>query len=111
MSMRRIWLHIVLALATLVAAPASAQQSDLPLAADWVQQLRRDILPFWETPAALGDPVGNFPTFRCNDGWLTDPRAPCAEFLAAPDWIRGAVGRQYTRMISRQIYLYGVPFI
>ncbi|HEV2186372.1 MAG TPA: AGE family epimerase/isomerase, partial [Stellaceae bacterium] len=103
----------------LVAAmlPASTRAQDknpavagLPLAADWVQHLRRDILPFWETPAALGDPLRNFPTFRCNDGSLTDPRAPCPEFLAAPDWIHSAVGRQYTRMISRQIYLYGVAF-
>jgi mannose/cellobiose epimerase-like protein (N-acyl-D-glucosamine 2-epimerase family) len=106
---------LLLAATVLAAAPASAQQQptavdNLPLAADWVQALKRDILPFWETPAALGDPVGNFPTFRCNDGTVTNPQAPCAEFLAAPDWIRSAVGRQYVRMISRQIYLYGVAY-
>ncbi len=100
-----------------VTSPAAAQTRDnnasvagLPPAADWVQQLRRDVLPFWETPVALGDPVGNFPTFRCNDGSLTNPQAPCPEFLAAPDWIRSAVGRQYVRMISRQVYLYGVAY-
>ena len=115
MSMRRAWLRILLALAIFAAMPALAQQQkapvdNLPLAADWVQQLRRDILPFWETPVALGDPVGNFPSFRCNDGSLTNPQTPCPEFLTAPDWIRGTVGRQYTRMISRQIYLYGVAY-
>ena len=81
-----------------------------PAPADWVQSLKRDILPFWETPVALGNPVGSFPTFRCNDGSLANPQAPCAEFTAAPDWIRSTVGRQYVRMISRQIYLYGVAY-
>lgn len=101
--------------AVILSAAARAQDKNTPVAGlpapvDWVQELSRDILPFWETPVALGDPVGNFPTFRCNDGSLTNPQAPCAEFLAAPDWIRTAVGRQYTRMISRQVYLYGVAF-
>lgn len=101
--------------AVVLAAPAFAQDkavagADLPAPGEWVQELQRDILPFWETPAALGDPVGSFPTFRCNDGRVTNPQAPCAEFTAAPDWIRSAVGRQYVRMISRQIYLYGVAY-
>jgi mannose/cellobiose epimerase-like protein (N-acyl-D-glucosamine 2-epimerase family) len=103
------------ALTAIAAAAASAQQQPaavaaLPAANDWKRHLERDILPFWETPAALGDPVGSFPTFRCNDGSVADPRAPCAEFTAAPDWIRTAIGRQYVRMISRQIYLYGVAY-
>jgi mannose/cellobiose epimerase-like protein (N-acyl-D-glucosamine 2-epimerase family) len=97
------------------AASAGAQQqpappANLPAAAEWKRHLEQDILPFWRTPVALGNPVGNFPTFRCNDGSLANPQAPCTEFLSAPDWIRGAVGRQYTRMISRQIYLYGVAY-
>lgn len=117
MSVRRAIARVFLfALTAIAAAAALAQQQPaaitaaLPAADDWKRHLERDILPFWETPAALGDPVGNFPTFRCNDGSVADPRAPCAEFLAAPDWIRTAVGRQYTRMISRQIYLYGVAY-
>ena len=96
--------------ATTGAQDKTPAPAGLPAAADWIQHLRRDILPFWETPAALGNPPGNFPTFRCNDGTVTNPRAPCAEFLAAPDWIRNAVGRQYVRMVSRQIYLYGVAY-
>jgi mannose/cellobiose epimerase-like protein (N-acyl-D-glucosamine 2-epimerase family) len=111
-ALRRVFLFAAMALA---AVPASAQQKatavdNLPLAADWVQHLQRDILPFWETQVALGDPVGSFPTFRCNDGTVANPQAPCAEFLTAPDWIRSAMGRQYVRMISRQIYLYGVAY-
>jgi mannose/cellobiose epimerase-like protein (N-acyl-D-glucosamine 2-epimerase family) len=92
------------------AQETNAPTAGLPLPADWVQHLRRDILPFWETPAALGAPVGSFPTFRCNDGSVANPQAPCAEFLAAPEWIHSALGRQYVRMISRQIYLYGVAY-
>jgi mannose/cellobiose epimerase-like protein (N-acyl-D-glucosamine 2-epimerase family) len=95
--------------------PASAQQhgpavDGLPSASAWKQHLERDILPFWQSPAALGDPVGNFPTSRCNDGSVANPQALCAEFQAAPDWIRSTVGRQYVRMVSRQAYLYGVAF-
>ena len=82
----------------------------LPTSAAWLQHYQRDILPFWQTPAALGEPVGNFPTSRCNDGSVVNPAAPCPEFAAAPDWIKSTAGRQYTRMISRQIYLYGVAF-
>ncbi|HEX3862894.1 MAG TPA: AGE family epimerase/isomerase [Stellaceae bacterium] len=82
----------------------------LPQAAEWKRHFVRDILPFWETAAALGNPIGNFPTFRCNDGAVYNAQMPCAEFFAAPDWIRSAAGRQYTRMLSRQVFLYGVAF-
>ena len=52
------------ALTAIAAAAASAQQQPaavaaLPAANDWKRHLERDILPFWETPAALGDPVGS----------------------------------------------------
>jgi mannose/cellobiose epimerase-like protein (N-acyl-D-glucosamine 2-epimerase family) len=111
MSMQRVLVCILLVLLPISAfAQEQAAVDGLPAATEWKRHLERDILPFWETPAALGDPVGNFPTFRCNDGAVTTPQSPCPEFLAAPDWIRGAVGRQYVRMISRQVYLYGVAF-
>jgi mannose/cellobiose epimerase-like protein (N-acyl-D-glucosamine 2-epimerase family) len=104
-----LWLPIGLAI------PAAAQEKvtaigGLPPAAAWLQHFERDILPFWQTPSALGSPVGNFPTFRCNDGSLYDARSACAEYLTAPGWIGGALGRQYVRMMSRQVYLYGVAF-
>lgn len=91
------------------AQPAGAVAA-LPAAAAWKQHFQRDILPFWMTPAALGSPVGNFPTFRCNDGALYDPRSPCPELAGAPDWIRAALGRQYVRMMSRQVFVYGTAF-
>jgi mannose/cellobiose epimerase-like protein (N-acyl-D-glucosamine 2-epimerase family) len=116
MGIRRLLLCVLLTLLTAIPSLRSSAQgqaqiiANLPAAAEWKRHLQRDILPFWETPAALGNPVGSFPSFRCNDGSVTNPQAPCAEFLKAPDWIKSAVGRQYVRMISRQIYLYGVAF-
>jgi mannose/cellobiose epimerase-like protein (N-acyl-D-glucosamine 2-epimerase family) len=116
MSIKRVsmWLLLV-GTAMLPAAATSAQDkaaaiAGLPPAAEWQRHLQRDILPFWQTTAALGNPVGNFPTFLCNDGSLNDPKSPCAEFAIAPDWIRSTLGRQYVRMMSRQTYLYGVAF-
>jgi mannose/cellobiose epimerase-like protein (N-acyl-D-glucosamine 2-epimerase family) len=82
----------------------------LPSASAWEQHFEHDILPFWQTPAALGTPIGNFPTARCDDGSVYKPKAPCREYLGAPDWIKSAAGRQYVRMMSRQIYLYCVAF-
>src|SRR3954468_20825648 len=45
----------------------------LPGGGRWMIHLNRDLLPFWTMPEALGNPVGNFPTYRCNDGSLFDP--------------------------------------
>src|SRR6202051_2646951 len=60
-------------------AQDQAASANLPTASQWKQHLERDILPFWQTPAALGTPVGNFPTARCNDGSPVNPQSPCAE--------------------------------
>lgn len=53
-----------------------------------IKQLREDILPFWTSPEALGDPIGNFPTYRTQTG------KPDVNQL------------HYTRMQGRQIYIY-----
>jgi hypothetical protein len=116
MSLIRLPLAGALATLLLACAPARrverppAQPSGLPGAAAWVRHLERDLVPFWTQPAALGDPVGSFPTFRCNDGRAWDAAAPCPELADAPEWIRGALGRDYTRMRSRQTYFYGAAF-
>ena len=52
----------------------------LPTGPEWVIHVVEDLLPFWITPAALGDPIGNFPTFRANDGSVIDPKNPPKEF-------------------------------
>ncbi|MFL6178742.1 MAG: AGE family epimerase/isomerase, partial [Actinomycetes bacterium] len=34
----------------------------------WLHHHRADLMPYWDIPDALGDPVGNFPTFRDRAG-------------------------------------------
>jgi mannose/cellobiose epimerase-like protein (N-acyl-D-glucosamine 2-epimerase family) len=75
-----------------------------------MRHLKEDLLPFWAVPEAIGLPKGNFPTFRCNDGRLPDPAAPCPEIKDAAKWLRPEVNRTYVRMQGRQTYAYGVAF-
>ncbi len=38
----------------------------------WLRRHLEDLMPYWDLPEALGDPVGNFPSFRGRNGEL-DP--------------------------------------
>jgi len=85
----------------------------LPTGAEWVTHLKEDLLTYWTSPSAIGTPPGNFPSFRANDGTSIDPKNPPPEFTSIDDkekWLKGAVGRQYSRMIGRQIFAYCVAF-
>lgn len=84
--------------------------SPLPAGEAWVTHLSRDLAPFWLRPEALGSPVGAFPTFRCDDGTLVDPDLPCGEMLVAGPWVSSQLGKEFTRMRSRQTFFYGVAF-
>ncbi|MGM0508749.1 MAG: AGE family epimerase/isomerase [Fusobacteriota bacterium] len=58
----------------------------------WKKHLVEDLLPFWELDSSLGEPVGNFPTYRTFDGdEVYEPRHP--------------------RMIARQIYFYSMTYL
>lgn len=96
------------------AAPAGAQAptspATLPTGERWLQHFREDLLPFWNLPDAWGSPLGNFPTFRGNDGKAVDWATPPEELATAPGWIRESFGRDYVRMKSRQTYFYGVAY-
>lgn len=95
------------------ASTLKAQLDLLPTTQEWQAHLEDDLLPFWLSPAALGTPIGNFPSFRANDGSVIDPANPPPEFKAIPDseeWIKPRVGRQYARMVGRQVYAYCVAF-
>ena len=59
----------------------------------WVTHLQDDLLPYWTMPAALGDPVGNFPTYRRMDGAVRPP------------------SERRPRMIARQTYAYAIGFL
>lgn len=86
-----------------------SSNSVVPLPTDqrWMDHLQHEILPFWTLPTALGEPIGNFPSVRCNDGSLLDRNHPCPEIKDNP-WLM--MDRQYAVSLSRQIYVYGVAF-
>jgi mannose/cellobiose epimerase-like protein (N-acyl-D-glucosamine 2-epimerase family) len=92
---------------------ANPDPSLLPTGREWVTHIQKDLLPYWTTPAALGNPVGNFPTFRANDGSVIDPKNPPPEvtrIAAGETWLLNRLGRQYTRTMSRQIFAYCVAY-
>jgi mannose/cellobiose epimerase-like protein (N-acyl-D-glucosamine 2-epimerase family) len=82
---------------------------DLPTGERWLRHLHEDLLPFWVMPEALGEPLGNFPTYRNNDGTLVDPKHPGPDFQNV---IPGIVwlDRDYVRSKSRQCFAYGIAF-
>lgn len=102
----RILAAALVAAALLVAQP-STDGTRGPLPEEWVAHLQNDLLPFYSVPAALGDPIGEFPSTRCDDGSLLDFKKPCApiagnSYLMTPNW--------YLVPMSRQVYGYGVAF-
>jgi len=77
----------------------------------WKDHLMNDLLPYWNMPSALGNPVGNFPTYRCNDGSLNN----CSELnLSFVDsWVinqTDSLKREFIRTRSRQTFFYGVAY-
>ena len=82
---------------------------------DWVHQVDSLLMPFWMTDEAYGEPLGNFPNYRYNDGSIisydnfdfSSIPVPLTEFLITqPDSLR----RNYIRMNSRQVYSYCVAY-
>ena len=57
-------------------APAGIAEIPEVLRGDtWLRHHREDLMPYWDRPEALGEPLGNFPSFRDRDGELA-PREP-----------------------------------
>jgi uncharacterized protein (TIGR03437 family) len=88
-------------------AADSSYLANLPTGARWIEHLNNDLLPFWTMPSALGNPLGSFPSTRCDDGSLLNFNHPCAPiagnaYLMMPD--------QYLVPLSRQTYGYGVAY-
>lgn len=92
------------------------QRTLLPAPETWINHVHRDLMPFWLTPEAIGEPVGTFPTFRYRDGsivratdlapWREDGRT----IAEADPVLARRLQRNYTRMLSRQTFAYGVAF-
>jgi mannose/cellobiose epimerase-like protein (N-acyl-D-glucosamine 2-epimerase family) len=95
------------------APPASHSAISTPSVAglttgeQWKAYLQDDLLPFWMHPEALGEPVGNFPSTRCNDGSRLDRTNPCPE-IKDNGWLMQDLN--YVVSMSRQTYGYGVAF-
>ena len=97
----------LVAIAGFLSAQTPAYVSQLPTGADWAAHLKNDLMPFYSTPDALGNPIGEFPSTRCDDGSALNFKMPCAPiagnyYLMSPNW--------YLVPMSRQIYGYGVAF-
>lgn len=104
-------LQLILLIAVTFAAAVNGQQPkplDLPSQERWQWHIEHNLKRYWMQPAAYGEPIGNFPTFRCYDGQLPDLENLCEALDQA--WIKPELDRQYTRMISRQTYTYGVIY-
>lgn len=67
-------------------------QETFPNAGLWLAHWQEDIRPFWDNAAAMGDPEGNYPTFRNQGG------KPTSE------------SDRYSRMLSRQVYTYSIGY-
>lgn len=99
-------LALALVTGSTVLGPTSAGGSPAPTAAttapevpvalrgdSWLAHHRQDLMPYWDMPQALGDTLGNFPSWRGPDGEpLTDER-------------RGL------STLSRGVYGYSVAFL
>jgi N-acylglucosamine 2-epimerase (GlcNAc 2-epimerase) len=68
-------------LATLPLTAVSIPSQDSPVAVTavipevlrgdtWLRHHREDLMPYWDRPEALGEPLGNFPSFRGRNGEL-----------------------------------------
>ncbi|MUL37492.1 AGE family epimerase/isomerase [Gloeocapsopsis dulcis] len=84
--------------------------NNLPSGQRWLRHVNQEIMPFWTMQPALGNPVGNFPTFRCNNGSLWNPSKPCPEILNASSWVKNDLNKEYVVAKSRQTYVYGVAY-
>jgi|GEM_PF-1040525 len=93
---------------TAAVAPADASWlAQLPTGDRWLAHLTSDLLPFWSMPAALGDPLGAFPSTRCDDGSLIDYSNPCVP-IKGNDYL--LYPARYLVPLSRQTYGYGVAY-
>ena len=95
-------------LATLAATADSIPNQDSPVAVTaeipevlrgdtWLRHHREDLMPYWDRPEALGEPVGNFPSFRGRDGELLSE--------SPESTIRGL------STLARQVYGYSHAFM
>ena len=71
-------LRASIALLSITSLAVSANVT-LPSGQDWINHASEGLAPYWMMPSAQGEPIGNFPTFRCDDGTLLDVTNVCPE--------------------------------
>jgi mannose/cellobiose epimerase-like protein (N-acyl-D-glucosamine 2-epimerase family) len=98
---------ILLTLFVAMLAFPAWSQSSLPTGTRWLEHVNKELLPFWTTESAFGNPFGAFPGTRCNDATLYDARRPCPEIRRNPSI---SPQQRHVVAISRQAYGYGVAF-
>ena len=99
---------LLLTVAVGLATPAdNSYLANLPTGDRWLAHLNDDLLPFWTMPPALGDPLGSFPSTRCDDGSLLDFNNPCPP-IAGNGYLMTPA--QYLVPLSRQTYGYGIAY-
>jgi mannose/cellobiose epimerase-like protein (N-acyl-D-glucosamine 2-epimerase family) len=101
-------MHRFLALVLLaLSCVAQTAPEGIPSADRWMTHLTSELLPFWTSDVALGNPLGAFPSTRCDDGSALDLAKPCPE-VARNAWL--LTPNRYLVPQSRQTYAYGVAF-
>ncbi len=76
------------------------EESEVLRGDTWVRHHREDLMPYWDSPEALGEPLGNFPSFRGRDGELLP---------ASPENPERTQRRLST--LARQVYGYSHAFM
>ena len=86
----------------------------LPSGEEWLVHAMRDLVPYWSSPEALGEPIGQFPTYRYADGTPIEGdellRPEYSWIAEHAPWLGLRLDRTYTRMISRQAYVLAMAF-
>lgn len=74
----------------------------------WLRHVKRDLNPWWNQKSAYGDPIGAYPSYRCDDGGLVNPEALCHPYQF-PQATK-QIDNHHIVSQSRQIYTYGSAF-
>ncbi|UPW19694.1 hypothetical protein M0C34_05275 [Agarivorans sp. TSD2052] len=102
--------RVLLSVCLLAGGNSQAAAPAIPSAQRWLESVEKELAPFWLHQDAAGHPIGNFPTYRCNDGSLYQQMEPCDDLAFAPEWMKPHLGESYTRMQARHTFVYGVIF-
>mgnify|MGYP001025476384 CR=1 FL=1 len=106
----RWWIFAFILPLTCLASDPAVNETKNPLdPQSWLDHVKEDLAPYWLHEDALGLPSGNYPTYRCPDGTAISKTNGCG-FPVPQDLFDYAQQHQFTRMLSRQVFTYGVLF-